>query len=248
MIRYLSIINHRTLITLFLSLLVPFCAYNFEITYNIDLTLVSIAIIFPLVFAIRGAFKRREKALEFLSLHRGAIKTISYFFMNSAKLTEDAKKEITKILEDLSNSFLDHLAQSNHNTDKIDAKTALIYQFIEKHNEELSGGVKQKVFRFIRDVHVSQENLIAIHTHRTPISLKAYCLIFIYMFPVIYTPTIINKIGLENPVGLTYFVIILSEFILISLYNIQDQMEYPFDKDGLDDIKLDYFRVNRSIK
>ena len=159
-----------------------------------------------------------------------------------------SSKEINEILNDLSNSFLDHLSQSNYNTDKIDSKTALIYQFIEKHNEELSGGSKQKIFRFIKDVHVSQENLIAIHTHRTPISLKAYCLIFIYMFPVIYTPTIINKIGLENPMGLTYFVIILSEFILISLYNIQDQMEYPFDKDGLDDIKLDYFKVNRSNK
>ena len=248
MIRYLAIINHRTLITLLLSLLVPYCAYNFEIIYNIDLTLISIAIIFPLVFAIRGAFKRREKALEFLSLHRAAIKTISYYFINSAKLTDEAKKEINEILNDLSNSFLDHLSQSNYNTDKIDSKTALIYQFIEKHNEELSGGSKQKIFRFIKDVHVSQENLIAIHTHRTQISLKAYCLIFIYMFPVIYTPTIINKIGLENPMGLTYFVIILSEFILISLYNIQDQMEYPFDKDGLDDIKLDYFKVNRSNK
>ena len=93
MIRYLAIINHRTLITLLLSLLVPYCAYNFEIIYNIDLTLISIAIIFPLVFAIRGAFKRREKALEFLSLHRGAIKTISYYFMNSAKLTDEAKKK-----------------------------------------------------------------------------------------------------------------------------------------------------------
>ena len=37
----------------------------------------------------------------------------------------------------------------------------------------------------------------------------------------------------------------LSEFILISLYNIQDQMEYPFDKDGLDDIRLDDFKINR---
>ena len=248
MIRYLAIINHRTLITLLLSLLVPFCAYNFEIIYNIDLTLISIAIIFPLVFAIRGAFKRREKALEFLSLHRGAIKTIYYYIMNSAKLQDEAKKEINEILNDLSNSFLDHLSQSNYNTDKIDSKTALIFQFIERHDDELSGGVKQKIFRFLKDVHVSQENLIAIHTHRTPISLKAYCLIFIYMFPVIYTPTIINKIGLENPMGLTYFVIILSEFILISLYNIQDQMEYPFDKDGLDDIKLDYFKTDRSIK
>ena len=127
-----------------------------------------------------------------------------------------------------------------------DIPTGLIFEFIKNHDEEISGGVKQKIIRFIKDVHVSQENLMAVHTHRTPISLKAYCLIFIYMFPVIYTPTIINKIGLDNPSSLTYFVIILSEFILISLYNIQDQMEYPFDKDGLDDIKLDYFKYNRS--
>ena len=248
MIKYLSILNHLTIITLLLSLLIPFSAYHFEIIYNIDLTLISIAIIFPLVFAIRGAFKRREKALEFLSLHRGALKTIGYFFMSSPKLPDKAKNEIIKILEDLSNTFLDHLSQSSHNTDFVDAKTASIFEFIKKHDEEISGGVKQKIFRFIKDVHVAQENLIAVHTHRTPISLKAYCLIFIYMFPVIYTPTIINKIGLDNPSGLTYFVVILSEFILISLYNIQDQMEYPFDKDGLDDIKLDYFKINRSIK
>ena len=62
---------------------------------------------------------------------------------------------------------------------------------------------------------------------------------------MIYTPTIINKIGLENPEWLTYFVVILSEFILISLYNIQDDMEYPFDQQGLDDIRLDDFRAKR---
>jgi predicted membrane chloride channel (bestrophin family) len=72
-------------------------------------------------------------------------------------------------------------------------------------------------------------------------------LIFIYIFPLIYTPTIINKIGVENPVWLTYFIVVLSEFILISLYNIQDQMEYPFDRDGLDDIKLDNYKINRVI-
>ena len=106
--------------------------------------------------------------------------------MNSTKLTDESKNEINKILDDLSNSFLNHLSQSSHNTDEIDNKTQLIYQFIEKNNEEISGGVKQKIFRFIRDVHVSQENLIAIHTHRTPISLKAYCLIFIYLFHFIF--------------------------------------------------------------
>jgi hypothetical protein len=42
-----------------------------------------------------------------------------------------------------------------------------------------------------------------------------------------------------------YFVVVLTEFILISLYNIQDDLEYPFDEKGLDDIKLDHFKVLR---
>jgi hypothetical protein len=40
-------------------------------------------------------------------------------------------------------------------------------------------------------------------------------------------------------------VVVLSEFILISLYNIQDQMEYPFDDEGLDDIQLMKFKFKR---
>ena len=57
--RYLTIINYRTLIVILLSILVPYIAYEFGIVYNLDLTLISIAIIFPLVFTIRGAFRRR---------------------------------------------------------------------------------------------------------------------------------------------------------------------------------------------
>ena len=117
--------------------------------------------------------------------------------------------------------------------------------FIKAKSETISGGTREKIFRFLKDVLDSADNLIGIHSHRTPISLKAYCLIFIYIFPIIYTPTIINKIGIDNPSWLTFFIVILSEFILISLYNIQDQMEYPFDDEGLDDIKLKLFSVKR---
>ena len=109
----------------------------------------------------------------------------------------------------------------------------------------IGGGTLQKIIRFLKDTIDSADNLVAIDRHRTPISLKAYCLIFVYIFPMIYTPTIIYKIGIENPSWITYFIVILSEFILISLYNIQDQMEYPFDDEGLDDIDLDIFKMVR---
>ena len=73
---YLVILNRKTLIAVLISFSVTLISYKFSITYNIDLTLISIAIIFPLVFTIRGAFRRREKALEHLSLFRGSLKTV----------------------------------------------------------------------------------------------------------------------------------------------------------------------------
>lgn len=244
MSRYLIIINFRTLLTLFLSFLVPFIAYEFQVVYNIDLTLMSIAIIFPLVFTIRGAFRRREKALEHLSRFKASLKTVENLFLNS-KMTDELKKESSNLLLEINKGLFKHLNTKEGNIGIYDNKLKNTFNFIDKNREFISGGTREKIYRFFRDVMDSADNLIAIHSHRTPVSLKAYCLIFIYIFPVVYTPTIINKIGLENPSWLTFFIVILSEFILISLYNIQDQMEYPFDNEGLDDIKFNIFKIDR---
>jgi len=243
--QYFSIINKRTLFTLIISIIVPYVCYFYNIKYNIDLTLISIAIIFPLVFAIRGAFRRREKALEHLSRFRGSILTLQHCFATNSKLSDDKKIEIHDNIAAISNKLLIHLKTSEVSIQEIDSAINEIEQFVHKNEEAISGGFRLKIFGFMRSLHEGVENLEAIHIHRTPISLKAYCKIFIYIFPLIYTPTIINKIGSVDGDWVTYFVVIVSEFILISLYNIQDQMEYPFDNDGLDDIKLDNFKLDR---
>tara|TARA_B100000780_G_scaffold114151_1_gene79989 strand:+ start:1769 stop:2509 length:741 start_codon:yes stop_codon:yes gene_type:complete len=243
--RYLIIINIKTVIAVLISILVLFLATKFKIDYEIDLTLISIAIIFPLVFCIRSAFKRREKALEHLSQFRSNLRTIGHY-LKMSKLSEDGLKELSVLTNKVESDFLNELSKSDINLKKIDSNTEEIFNFFKTNEEEISGGLRQKAIRFLRDVSDSQDNLIAIHLHRTPISLKAYCLIFIYLFPLVYTPTIMAKMGnAEDANYLTYFVVLLSEFILISLYNIQDQMEYPFDDDGLDDIKLKKFKFDR---
>ncbi|MGC6478911.1 MAG: hypothetical protein ACON42_00880 [Flavobacteriaceae bacterium] len=244
MYRYLSIINLKTFITLGISLAVPYLAYQLQIVYNIDLTLISIAIIFPLVFTIRGAFRRREKAMEHLSRYRAGLKTCQYFFQNS-KLSDEKKIEVDQLLNNVSVELVKYLNVVGNPIQPLDQAVDAVFNFAQTNKEEISGGTRQKIYRFLRDVHDGIENLVAIHTHRTPISLKAYCLIFIYIFPIIYTPTIINKIGYDGSHWLTYFVVALSEFILISLYNIQDQMEYPFDSDGLDDVDLTKYGLER---
>lgn len=242
---YLSVLNLRTLLAVIIAIITPIFAYKFNINYNIDLTLLSIAIIFPLVFTIRGSFRRREKALEHLSQFRSALKTLHYYFMCDNALSENNKKEITEILTAISEKFMDHLINNNYETAELDEKIGNIRKFIDDKKELIPRRLKDRSFRFMSDLHESIENLLAIHTHRTPISLKAYCKVFIYIFPFIYAPIIINNIGPDKPHWITYFIVILSEFILISLYNIQDYLEYPFDKEGLDDIKLESFKFDR---
>jgi predicted membrane chloride channel (bestrophin family) len=223
----------------------PLLAYHFEVIANIDLTLLSIAIIFPLVFTIRGAFRRREKALEHLSRFRASLKTVINILNSSIKVPQEEKEQASEILHAVNENLFNHLKTKEENFISFDRKVEEFYTFIETKSAIIGNGTREKSLRFFKDTIESADNLIAIHSHRTPVSLKAYCLIFIYIFPIIYTPTIINKIGYDNPSWLTFFIVILSEFILISLYNIQDQMEYPFDDEGLDDIKFNIFRVDR---
>ena len=207
--------------------------------------MLSIAIIFPLVFTIRGSFRRREKALQHLSKFRSALKTVHYFVMSNKELSPESKKEMTDILLNISEQTMDQLKNNGDNTKELDDIIDKVLTFIVANDQTVSKNLKDRTFRFMKDLHESIENLHAINTHRTPISLKAYCLVFIYIFPLIYAPTIIYDVGLENNQAITYFIVILTEFILVSLYNIQDHLEYPFDDVGLDDINLDTFKLNR---
>lgn len=207
--------------------------------------MLSIAIIFPLVFAIRGSFRRREKALEYLSQFRSALKTLQYHVVCDAMLSQENKKELDDIFVEISDQTLAHLSSDKGDTRDLDAVMDKVHHFILTNQGHLSGKLRDRLIKFMNKLHDSFENLIAIKEHRTPLSLKAYCKVFIFLFPIIYAPTIISHIGLDSKQGFTYFIVLLTEFILISLYNIQDQLEFPFDNHGLDDIKLEIFKLDR---
>jgi hypothetical protein len=227
-----------------ISLISVFICYHFNIFFKVDLTLLSIAIIFPLVFTIRGSFRRREKALEHLSQYRSAMKTL-YYFITTSTLIENEEASLKLLLENIENKTLLHLKSHQGDIKKLDDEVDKVFDFIHSRRETIPKGLKDKLFKYLCDLHEAIDNLNGIHVHRTPISLKAYCKVFIYIFPLIYSPTIIYNIGIEYNRLAVYFVVVLTEFILISLYNIQDDLEYPFDDKGLDDIKLDHYKVLR---
>ena len=226
-------------------MLITYCAYLFNINFNMDLTLLSIAIIFPLVFSIRGSFRRREKALEHLSEFKSTLHTVRNFLLSSPKLVDLYKKDVDSILLDINTTVLNHLSSPESSLTDVDKSMNQIYEFVIDKNDTISRQIRDKVFRFMKDMHECVENLNAIHIHRTPISLKAYCLIFIYIFPFIYAPEIIKNVGSLQPQWMVYSIVFVTQFILISLYNIQNQLEYPFDNIGIDDIDLQNFKLDR---
>ena len=135
-----------------------------------------------------------------------------------------------------------------------------IKAFIDKNRELLGRSLSLRVYRLMRDVIMGIENSISIKVHRTPQSIRAYCELFIYIFPFYYAPTLIYNLGNSDSnfeIGstfggtefvdttfLVYALNIIISFILISLFNVQEQIEDPFDQDGMDDIKLENYELD----
>ena len=107
---------------------------------------------------------------------------------------------------------------------------------------------KSRFFIVKNEVFSKIEHLSALEAHGTPISLRNYCLIFIFLFPWIYTPSLIDgtssiSINFSNSIVIIFSIFI--SFILMALFNIQNFIENPFDQKGIDDINVSDFMIKK---
>src|SRR5690606_29527589 len=80
-----------------------------------------------------------------------------------------------------------------------------------------------RVNQYISKMIIAFDNLMIVHTYRTPITLRAYSKVFIYIFPIIYGPYFASTFD-EFSANLEYVMPVLYSFILVSLDNIQDHL------------------------
>ncbi|WP_077353599.1 hypothetical protein [Algoriphagus sp. A40] len=245
--KYLSIINMRTLWVSGISLICGLLVYQFNFTYDLDLTLISIAIVFPLVFTIRSAFKRRDKALEYLSRFRSGLVSADFAFLALKKFELEEKSLIHRYIVTTSEQLMEFLGKPSGDLESVRNSAAKINQFIVDNSKKIKSSNRLKINNMLLDVHLGLETVAAIKQYHTPHSLRAYCLIFIYLYPLICIPAIYYKLqqGIhEGNLFLLLFLSVISSFILISLFNVQEQLENPFDSKGLDDIQTESFGFN----
>ena len=147
---------------------------------------------------------------------------------------------MTKSLDLISKQLLDVLRGNEVDRDSAHNSVHDLFIFMKSNSNSIPSRISLKIIRFLEDVHESIEATISIKTHGTPISLRAYCLVFIFVFPLVFVPVIVFNMPTISP-WIIYALGMVHGFILISLYNVQDDMEDPFDQIGLDDIKLEEF-------
>jgi len=242
-ILFSNVFNFQTLVITTLSVLFTWICIKWKISAKFPDLLIGMAIVFPIVFSIGSAFNRRELALQRMSDFRGHLFSIyyasKYWPVNNTnnQVSSEFYEEIKKIFSLLKIMMCDRSSWLSHEK-QMYAHFANLTQLIIKLRElNVQSGEISRLNQYVSKIIIAFDSIKTICIYRTPKSLRIFSRVFIYSFPILYAPYF-AAISKEYSSGLAFVMPILYSFILISLKNIQDNLENPFDNMGEDDIVI----------
>lgn len=248
------IINYKTFLITTLSVISAFSCYHLGLTAKFPDMLVGVAIVFPVVFSIGSAYTRRETALQRLADFRGH--AIAIFFAardwttsKENDLPARTRKTIREMMVRMREIFMitDRTMWVEEEKKMYELFSILSAMTMEMRNYGVQSGEISRVSQYVSKMIIAFDNLKIIHNYRTPKTLRAYSKVFIYTFPVLYGPYFASTFS-EFSSQLEYVMPVLYSFILVSLDNIQDHLENPFDGVGEDDVVIDVEETTGLLK
>lgn len=242
---FLLIINYKTIIVTTLALISTYVCIHNDLTAKFPDMLVGVAIVFPVVFSIGSAYSRRESALQRLSDFKGH--AIAIYFATrdlSHERPNELSLQVKAIISDLF-KLMGEMFRTSHHTGWQDNERKMYQKFSDLSALSLkmrAMGIQSteisRLNQYLSKMIIAFDNMKIIHNYRTPITLRAYSKVFIYIFPILYGPYFASA-HKDYSAALEYVMPVLYSFILVSLDNIQDHLENPFDEVGEDDIRID---------
>ena len=245
----LSVFNLRLLLILLETVIVFFLYREYQINIDFDISIVSIAIVFPLVFSITSAYQRRQEAIGLFLDFRNKIIDLTNIFFAVEKIEEKDYTHLFNKLVSIQSSLINYLKMngSKEAFEQIRQERKDVLRIIDERKQLFNEREKDSLIRVKNELFLSAEKIRGIKIHGTPISLKKYCLIFIYFSPLLLnTQSILDKtpFDLTFESGISLLFSLVMSFVLMALYNVQDYIENPFDQKGLDDLKIEAIKVN----
>ncbi len=242
--KILLIINLRTLIITILSVAATYLCIRYQITANYPLTLIATAIIFPIVFSINGAYKRREIALGKYGALKAQGKAIYFatrdWLENPSQQTIDkSRKLLTDLLNACKTLFTNDFDKARENEEVVYKAFSELSRFIKNdlRGNGLATGEVSRCNQYMSKMLISFEDAKHIYQYRTPRTLKTFSTLFITVLPILYGPYFAHIAAGYSPY-VTYVMPVLFSLVLVSLSNIQGHLENPFDGVGEDDISI----------
>jgi hypothetical protein len=242
---FFLIINYKTIIITVLSVISTYVCYRLGLTAKFPDMLVGVAIVFPVVFSIGSAYNRREAALQRFSDFKGHAIVVYYATRDwttdkENTLPQQVRETMASIMILIRTMFTSsHRSEWEQNEKDIFRHFSSLSRLtMEMRKYGVQSGEISRLSQYLSKMIIAFDNLKVTHTYRTPITLRAYSKVFIYIFPIIYGPYFASTFH-DFSAHLEYVMPVLYSFILVSLDNIQDHLEHPFDEIGEDDIRID---------
>lgn len=242
--KFLLLFNLKSLVVTVLSIISTYACIRFELRADFPLTLIATAVIFPIVFSINGAYKRRETALANYGIVKAHAQSLYYAARDwmaepPAQTVARAKALQHQMLEATRNMLSDDVCRMRHNEQMVYAAFSDISKFI-RDELRANGMVANEVSRcnqYLSKMMVAFENTKHIYQYRTPRTLRAFSGVFIFLVPILYGPYFAAQAA-GYSAQIIYVMPMLFSLVLVSLYNIQNHLENPFDGIGEDDIRI----------
>jgi predicted membrane chloride channel (bestrophin family) len=238
-----KIIDSQTVVITLLAILSTYLCDRFGFYADLPSGLIGIAIIFPIVFSINSAYKRREEALKYFASLRAHAIAIYYAHRDWVPENPEHANRIRQLIKSLLESVKEYFfAPTENEQEKFNMVYKKFSEFSLSHEqlrkEDVPANEISRVNQYLRAIIIDFEKMRNIFLYRTPISLRAYSQIFLNIFPILYAPYFANLCSKSYPL-VGYCVAVTYSIVLVSLDNIQEDLESPYDEVGTDDVNLD---------
>lgn len=236
------ILNLKAAVIAALAVLSTWACMRWGIAANFPLTLIATAVVFPIVFSINSAYKRRESVLDdygSLKSHGRAIffATRDWLETPSPERQERCRRLLGDLLRDTRALFSASRVDMHRREERVYRRFSELSLFIRDDLRQagLASGEVSRCNQYLSKMLLSFEQIKHIYQYRTPRTLRAFSDFFITVLPPLYGPYF-AYLGRDFSGALPYLMPVLFALILVSLDSIQDHLENPFDQIGQDDV------------
>jgi hypothetical protein len=237
-----SIFGPQVLLVLLVSLVSSWFSLRYRLSLYVDFVILGLLVVFPLTLGIKEAFKRRERALQYLSAYKANLLALLHGLM-SVKLDEPAQAQVRTSVLALSEEMHAFLLGDGHSFLRLEEATNALPEWMLSNRKSLKASPSMKLLLFFAKVREHGDFLIATKRHRTPVGLRVFLLVTIYAFVLFYPASLLHDQGNDLALWYVFAMTAFKGVLLMTLHGIREKLEDPFSSIGPDAIRLKDFRI-----